>query len=63
MDETNGWIFSDEYHTWQDGRSHGNWRSAEFGCFSIKECSTRPQPNSDSGRWPNPWPFQDLDKI
>lgn len=64
-DETDGWIFSDEYHQWQDGqyKPFGHWRPAgEFFtqaglAFGVMEIVTDPAdeyPSGASARWPIP---------
>jgi hypothetical protein len=69
-DETNGWIFTDEYHRWQDkhrkmGYRHGTLSWLEnsgwyIGLYSIK-WDNRLKPGPDAATWPDPPPHQDLD--
>ena len=73
-DETAGWIFSDEYHAWQDQQRAGAYRpgrmtvlweryGAAVGLFSIK----RQEHNEInpilgvSARWPEPFERQTID--
>jgi hypothetical protein len=65
---TGDWIFSDEYHRWQDrnrqiGYRHGHQRVAEYsgwyvGLFSIKTDETA---KSDMANWPEPGRRNDLE--
>ena len=75
-DETGGWIFSDEYHAWQDTQARTSYRhgSASWlrtygwsaALYSIKSDTTdvyRWDVAYHASSWPDPPPAHDLQKT
>jgi len=56
------WIFSDEYHNWQDDQARGNWRHGTetvltelgwyYGAFQMKPTNSGSM--LDQAKWPEP---------
>lgn len=70
-DETDGWVFTDEYHQWQDEQYQpfGHWRPrGEFfnnaplaaGVMEIVTDSTDTHPSGAAARWPRPVPGNEV---
>jgi hypothetical protein len=71
-DETGGWVFSDDYHQWQDGRSlllsssyrHGDEGALDLSGWGVGFFTIKSDRKSDdweaSASWPSPHSLQDL---
>jgi hypothetical protein len=69
-DETQGWIFTPEYHDWQDSQEAGEYRNGDeiqvsehgwwTGLFSVKSDPVKILSWGTIARWPDPFDEQDL---
>lgn len=70
-DETDGWIFTREYHRWQDRQNHNRWRHGNaadianqgwyVGLYSIKYDHPALIDDSVAATWPKPTAVHRLD--
>ena len=67
-DETKGWIFSDDYHEWQDNHSSTSLRygglTIEFYGWYLGLYQIKAQDMGDTlSQWPEPIGIDDLEKL
>ena len=68
-DETDGWIFSEEYHAWQERPHTAGYRPGSapqvrdrgwyIGLYTVKPLEL----DSSTAQWPKPLRHHDIDQI